>query len=248
MPPSEIDELRQQLDRLELSGKRVIPFKGLPVMDRAFFPGGNGLYLGCEAEMPKNGVLVLGSNFGCVADYLSADETLIRRDEVNTSHTWKGIFRIFAPQTGIPYEQCFFTNAWPFLHAGTSNMTKGLTHVWLEDRRLMQQCLDFFDRTLAVLQPRLVIALGPGVAAFISRYWPLELQEWSGNSVASMDERPVMEVGYENRFILCTAITHPSHSNSWRRKPPFQGTEGEIELLRQAASKAGLNKAGSERS
>jgi hypothetical protein len=245
--PSEIDKLRSELDSLDLSGKKVIPFKGLSLMERAFFPGGNGLFLGNRGGIPAGGTLVLGSNFGCEADYLDANGSLRRQDGTQSSSTWKGLFRVLTPRTGIELNQCFFTNAWPFLHEGTSNETKGLISAWLADDALMKKCLNFFERTLLMMRPKLVIALGTGASAFLSCLWPDKMSAWRGNSVASMDALPIAEAEFSNRCLVCTAITHPSHSNSWRRTPPLHGLQGEIDLLRQAAIKAGINGAGKRR-
>jgi hypothetical protein len=107
MPPAQIDELRLKLDSLGLRGKSAVHFKGLPVMDRAFFPGGNGLFLGNGADIPIGGVLVLGSNFGCVTDFVRENGALVRRDETQSSNTWKGLYRLFTRQTGIDLIECF---------------------------------------------------------------------------------------------------------------------------------------------
>jgi hypothetical protein len=204
-------------------------------MEKAFFPGGNGLFLGAEAVLLTGGTLILGSNFGCVADYLCEDGSLMRKDETRSSATWKGLYRMLPPETGIRLESCFFTNAWPFLHQGTTNETKGLIPIWLSDTSLMAKCLRFFQETLKIVRPRLVVGLGTGASAFLSCLWPDELREWRGNSVISLDKKPIGEVEALGYRLVCTAITHPSHTNSWRRTAPFQGTRGEIALLTSAA-------------
>jgi hypothetical protein len=240
MPPAGIDELRKKLDALDMKGKKVVPFRGRRIMERAFFPGGNGLFMGSTASIPTAGTLILGSNFGCVADFVREDGILVRSDETETSDTWKGLYRMLAPETKIKLDECFFTNAWPFLHEGASNQTNGLISFWLVDCSLMKNCGRLFKETLSIVQPRLIVALGTGSPAFLAHLWPEELGAWAGNSVASMDQKPIAEISFDGRRVICTAITHPSHSNSWRRRPPNQGTEGEIRLLSEAASRARL--------
>ena len=208
-------------------------------MEKAFFPGGNGLFKGSAASVPVQGTLILGSNFGCVADFV-CDRRLVRSDETGTSETWKGLFRMLSPQTRIKFDKCFFTNAWPFLHEGESNETKDLIPIWLADSPLMEKCVHFFKETLSIVQPKLIVALGTGSPALLSHLWPNELEAWAGNSVASMDRKPIAEINLGGSSITCTAITHPSHSNSWRRRPPYQHTEGEIRLLAEAALQARL--------
>jgi len=239
MPPAQIDELRKKLNALDLNGAKVVPFRADLVMDRAFFPGGNGLYMGRTASIPVAGTLVLGSNFGRVPDFIRGG-SLVRSDETQTSNTWKGLYRMLSPETKIKLERCFFTNAWPFLHEGNSNETKGLISAWLADTRLMKTCVGFFKETLSVVQPKLIVALGTGAPALLSRLWPEELGEWSGSSIASMDAKPIAMVNSGGNKIICTAITHPSHSNSRQRRPPYQDTEGEIRLLAEAALLAQL--------
>jgi hypothetical protein len=241
MPPVEVDHLRSKMDALDLTGTAVIPFKGCPVMEKAFFPGGNGLFSGSRASISREGTIILGSNFGCLADFMHEESgSLVRFDETQTSNTWKGLYRMLVPQTKISLDRCFFTNAWPFLHQGNSNQTNGLISAWLADDSLMKKCLGLFEETVSIFQPKLVVALGPGVSAFLSHVWPKELAGWRGNSIASMDDEPLLELNCSHRRLVCTAITHPSHSNSWRRQEPYQGTHGEIRLLMEAASRAGL--------
>jgi len=248
MPAGKIDELRKRLDALELKGKSVVPFRGLPIMERAFFPGGNGLLLGRSAVVPNGGTLVLGSNFGCVQDFVNADGTLKRQDETGASYeskataTWKGIRRVFPSSSIIDLELCFFTNAWPFLHEGKSNLTHGLMQSWLKDRLLMQTCLSFFEETLLMTRPKLILALGTGVPAFLAHFWPSECAAWRQQSIAGMDKLPIAkETKFISERIICTAITHPSDArNSNRRLSPYNGEAGERRLLTEAALLANL--------
>lgn len=239
MSSSQILALREKLDGLNLTGRKVVPFKGLPVMEKAFFPGGNGLFDGSEANVPVGGIIVLGSNFGCKGDFIKSDGTLVRGDETRNSPTWTGLRRMFAPQTHLDFSRCFFTNAWPFLHEGESNDTGPLIPSWLSDDSLMKECSFLFGETLSMIQPRLIVALG-GAAAFMGHFWPEELGVWRDNKVSSIDKKPIGKVEFDGASIICTAITHPSHSNSWRRQLPYQDTRGEIRLLAEAASQAGL--------
>ncbi len=238
MPPKEIDELRKTLDNLNFAREGILPFKGLPVMERAFFPGGNGLFKGIGGHLTRRGILIIGSNFGCTSDFLREDGTLMRLDETRTSNTWKGLYRILTPKTTIDLDECFFANSWPFLHKGKSNETKGLTNDWLADHDLMMNCMRLFEATLNLIKPRLIVALGPPASAFLGCIWPGELAIWRNNSISAMDSCPIQMVGINGYRTVCTAVTHPSHSNSWRRRPPYGGTEGEISLLSEAALKA----------
>jgi hypothetical protein len=240
MPPAEIDSLREKLDKLALSGAKVLPFKGRPVMDRAFFPGGNGLFDGSKGTLPIGGTLILGSNFGCIADFIDETGGLIRRDETGSSATWRGLREILK-QTPVRLEDCFFSNAFPYLHYGTSNLTKDLIPIWLRDELLMKDCVGFFHETLSTVRPKLIVALGTGTPAFLSRIWPKELGAWAGRSIASMDQIPSSSVPFAGGTCICTAITHPSdRRNAGLRRQPYSGREGEVKLITEAAHQAGI--------
>lgn len=251
MPPAEVDELRRKLDALELTGKKVVPFKGRPIMQRAFFPGGNGLFLGSTASVAIRRTLILGSNFGCVPDFVREDGSLVRCDETNFSKTWVGRkpgfgMKAMLARTPIKLEECFFTNAWPFLHEGSSNNASNLIKPWLGDENLMKVCMGFFTNSVSKVKPKLIVALGPGAAAFVSEVWPHRFAEWSGCTIDSMDRKPVDSVVFEREPIVCTAITHPSaHDlNAMRRAKPYESPsnsiDGEVRLLVRAAKEAGI--------
>ena len=236
MPPAGIDELRKKLDALDLKGKNVVPFKGLPVMEKAFFPGGNGLYLGSSANITIGKTLILGSNFGCVKDFDPR-----KKDETVCSKTWVGRKPGFGlkgmlPRTPIRLEECFFTNAWPFLHEGGSNDASKLIKPWLSDKNLMKECTEFFTTTISTVKPKLIVVLGTGASAFISKVWPHRFEEWGGCTIASMDRKPMDFVDFEGESIVCTAITHPSAHDLNAKN----SIDGEISLLIKAAEEAGI--------
>jgi len=240
MPQEKIDLLRKKLDELKLEGAKIRSFKGFPVMQKAFFPGGHGLYEGIDGTLPIGGTLILGSNFGCVADFVNDAEDLIRQDETSSSATWRGLKEIL-PRTPIKFDACFFTNAFPYLHDGESNLTKNLISIWLRDEPLIQDCVHFFNDTLSTIRPNLIVALGTGASSFLSRIWPIELKAWAGRSIASMDQTPWATVSFEGWAGICAAITHPSdRRNAVLRQPPYRGREGEIRLITEAAKKAGI--------
>ncbi len=251
MPPAEVDELRKKLDALELTGKKVAPFKGRPIMLRAFFPGGNGLYLGSTASVAICRTLVLGSNFGCVTDFVREDGSLVRCDETNSSKTWVGRkpgfgLKAMLTRTPIKLEECFFTNAWPFLHEGNSNNASELIMPWLGDKNLMHDCTEFFTKSVSKIKPKLIVVLGPGAAAFVSKVWPHTFAEWGGCTISSMDRKPMDSVVFEREPIVCAAITHPSaHDlNAMKRAEPYKSLsnsiDGEVRLLVRAAKEAGI--------
>ena len=234
-PNEVINRLRAKLVVLDIGNRKLRSFEGLPVMTHAFFPGGNGLYKGFEAtRFPIGGTLILGSNFGCLSGFIDAQGRLLVADERGNA-TWKPLlFSLHA--AGIKADECFFTNAWPFLHEGESNL--GPIGDWLEDEELMTACVGFFEYTFKIMRPRLIIGLGIGPAALLSRVWPKGLVSWSKYALQGMDDLPMATVHLLGQTAVCVAITHPSMPNAWRRRPPYQHRTGEVQLLTEARLKS----------
>ncbi|HEY6249165.1 MAG TPA: uracil-DNA glycosylase family protein [Candidatus Angelobacter sp.] len=201
------------------------------MMTHAFFPGGNGLYDGIHAtRMPTSGTVILGSNFGCVSKFINAQGKLLIEDE-RSNPTWKPLLENLT-LAAIDVTECFFTNAWPLLHLGESN--RGPVRQWLNDPALMASCLPFFEYTLTTMQPSLIVALGTGPAAFLSHIWPKDLSPWRAYSLRGLDDLPMATVRFEQRTMICVAVTHPSMRNARQRRPPYQHRKGEIRLLTEA--------------
>lgn len=201
-------------------------------MTHAFFPGGNGLYEGINAtQFPVGGTMILGSNFGCLNKFVDQQGELQRPDERRNS-TWRALLK-YLHGAGIKANECFFTNAWPFLHAGKSNLGPPIDN-WLRNHALMASCVEFFGYTYTTMHPRLVIALGKGPAAFLSHVWPKELIQWRENTFRKLDDLPMATVYFQGQSAVCVAITHPSMHNAKHRRPPYQYDAGEIRLLIEA--------------
>ena len=233
-----IDRLRGALSQLELSDRRRASFTGLPVMTHGFFPGGNGLWQGVHAiQLPVRGVLVLGSNFGSLGNFVNETGELVVLDERENT-TWRPLRKILE-DSGIDVEECFFTNAWPFLHHGDSNLARDIAN-WLGDPGLMDSCVSFFKVTLAKIMPRMIIALGKGPAAFLGSIWPEQIGQWQGYKISALDDLPMAAVRVGDKDAICVAITHPSMRNAWRRRPPYQGRIGEVQLLIEAHNQSCL--------
>jgi hypothetical protein len=227
-----IDQLRDKLDSLPEPGMNLRRLVGLPVMKHGFFPGGNGLYEGTQASrFPVKGTLILGSNFGCVEKFVSSEGKLLCEDERHNP-TWRSLLKSLAGAK-IERNECFFTNAWPFLHVGGGN-TGTKVEVWLRNAELMTACTQFFKYTCAVMQPKLIVTLGRGPAAFLSCIWPEELAPWKQCKLKSLDELPKACISSQRQSVVCVGITHPCISNAWRRKAPYQYSAGEIQLLTEA--------------
>lgn len=226
-----INQLRDKLDSLPEPGMNLRRFAGLPVMKHGFFPGGNGLYDGNHASrFPINGTLILGSNFGCVEDFIN--EGKLKHEDERRNSTWRSLLKSLQG-ANIHWNECFFTNAWPFLHVGGGN-TGTTIDAWLRNQALMAACIDFFKYTCAAMQPRLIVPLGRGPAAFLSCIWPEELAPWKKYSLKGLDELPKARVSFQGHSIICVGITHPCFPNARHRKAHYQHVAGEIQLLTEA--------------
>lgn len=209
-------------------------------MARGFFPGGNGLFEGEAAKnFPFHGTLVLGSNFGCAAKFGRSDATLVVNDEISDpgNKTWPPLRRLL-DESEIDLRACFFSNVWPCLHEGTTNTLGALMKNWLANPALMAICSQFLTGTCAAMQPSLIVALGPGPAAFLGTVWPRELGPWQRNSIAAIDALPLASIQLEgvSHKTVCVALVHPcyQHINAKRRKQPYQNAEGEVRLIKEA--------------
>jgi hypothetical protein len=235
--------LRAELDKLDFERYSLVSFRGKPVMKRGFFPGGNGLFEGENAgRFPVGGTLVLGSNFSAASNFCHPDGRLICDDETS-GKTWLPMRELF-DGAELDLTDCFFTNAWPCLHAGTSNTLGKLIKKWLANPSLMHECAKFFAKTCADLKPSMIVALGPGPAAFVANVWPRELKQWMGNNIKSMDSLPIGVVQIEGvtHRTVCTAVVHPcyQHINAKHRKVPYRDAAGEMQLVKEADDKRKL--------
>lgn len=249
------DEL-QIFDQVDLARLQAHSFSGLPLMDYAFFPGGNGLRKGITVvDFPQIRTLVLGSDFGCSSKYVDELNRLLnkKRDE-RDGPTWTPMLTQLR-QTPINPDECFFTNAWPVLHLPCENLRESNDNppidLWRRDDEFTQLCIRFFRFTLQVVRPDLIAALGKGPALFLGDVWPVQLRAWRflGNhnlvdvNWKKLDRMNIAETSFDGHRVHCVALNHPSKArlNAKHRVPPYQGQEGEVRLLCEAASRAGIN-------
>jgi len=254
----EINKLRTELakfDENDLCRLQARSFAGIPPMNYAFFPGGNGLYLGKEArEFPRTRTLILGSDFACLTRHVDdKNQLLIISCDERGGPTWKPMLDALR-QTPILPEESFFTNAWPVMHLALdgergSNDNPPIDF-WRCNDSFMQRCIDYFRISLQVVKPKLIVALGKGPAVFLGEVWPVELKHWKFPSEYRLaeinwrllDRKWIAETESEGRRIHCVAVNHPSKGrlNAKHRASPYKGLEGEVRLLNEAARQAGI--------
>lgn len=177
---------------------------------RAFFPAGNGIYGGSNS-FPKNGIMILGQDWGTEKGY---DEDLKRGGEPENYPTWKNILK-FLEATGLSTDYCFFTNVFMGLRKeGTAYGRFPAFNNKPENKKYLDNCKEFFLYQIEIQKPKLILVLGLRVAEFLAEVSG-QLSSWSKiNNFKSIDENNnqikrdiVFNNGVVSNLIL---LMHPS--------------------------------------
>ncbi len=216
----------------------------IPVPERiagtAFFPGGSGLWQtsGSNAAppFPVGKVMVLGHDFHSEDGYR---QSLAKRGENLQGPTWRNLLQLLY-EADIGPEQCFFTNAYMGLRAG-SNTTGKFPGAY--DHGFVERCRSFLAAQIAIQQPRLILTLGnyvPSILAGLSD----DLAQWrSCHSLTKLDAlgvplvTNVQFVADANWNTTVVALTHPSlrpANVSRRRYKELRGNDAEVAMVREA--------------
>lgn len=165
-------ELTHPVERLFDQLHIVRPYVGgmVEIPDRlpglAFCPGGHGLWKAPgiveKPPAPIGGVMVLGNNFQCVAN----SQSLLGKgkEDPQRDATWRSLLALMQ-SVDLDPERCFYTNAFMGLVDGDDP-----THSvpGMRDAGFVNRCRSFFLIQLQVLQPKVILALGTKVPAFLS--------------------------------------------------------------------------------
>lgn len=131
-----------------------------------FFPGGDGLWKEPEStsrpQLPLGGVMVLGNNFQCTANY----DAICRAgsEDRQRDATWRNLLH-FLGQVDISPSRCFFTNAYMGLVAGCDSTR---TVPGMRDAGFLERCRAFFLQQVRLIQPSVILALGTKVPPFLA--------------------------------------------------------------------------------
>ena len=210
----------------------------------AFFPGGMGLWHpepeGTLPSMPVGGVMVLGHDFYSEAGYR---RFVANRGESTKGPTWRNLLALLA-RVDIGPEQCFFTNAYMGLRAGSQNTGR---FPGAKDPGFVDRCRAFLAEGLRAQSPRLVLTLGSHVPAVLA---PLseDLAPWlKVASLKALDEagRPLVPDARFPQGLRATvaALVHPSirwASVLGRRYDSLNGDAAEVAMLEEALRASGL--------
>lgn len=145
--------VRDYSDSDETSVRRI----GDAIDGTAFFPGGHGLWRGMTAHgplpetFPDQPVMIVGHNFAKVTDY---ERWQKRGIELVRGTTWAKL-REYLEVAQLAAEECFFTNALMGLQPHKALGALKTTDLF------RSECRCFLAEQISIVQPRLIVALGP---------------------------------------------------------------------------------------
>jgi len=181
--------------------------------------------------------MVLGHDFHSLAGY----EWNRRHVAENlNSPTWRHL-RPLLRAVRIPLETCFFTNVYMGLREGPA--TTGL-FPGSSNSAFVSRCRLFFIRQLQVQRPRIILALGAHVRAFLAPLSP-ELSGWatcdSFRQLDAADHSTVAAATFAPADHTCAlvALTHPCFRPAnvrHRRWRTLRGDLAEVRMVRHALS------------
>lgn len=252
-----IDALFAELAKITDYPEGVVPVPSPQLTGNAFFPGGDGLWKADLAAprppMPRNGILVLGHDFGSEAYFdarKNGSETEFDPAQSNAdpNATWRDLHRLLK-LVPVNLSTCFFTNIYMGLRAGDAPMTGPFPG--RKDKTFVQKCYDLFTFQLAQLQPKLILTLGKEVPPLLAQLAPADLRGWKKiQRFSEMDNknttgplvRAVQFPGM-SESICVVALVHPCMGNSnriHRTYGEFNGEEAELAMIREGLKIAGL--------
>ena len=210
-----------------------------PIVGTAFFPGGYGLWNPHETfplpAFPVGGVMVLGQDFHSEVGYQAS---LARGHESRTQPTWRNLLPLLK-KSGIGPEECFFTNVFMGLRAGTATMG---TFPGAKNPGFVHHCQDFLVTQISVQRPSLIVTLGIHAPPVLAELSP-QLKPWlAKRGLKHLDDVGPLQTEVQFKGIpefstTVVALVHPSlrfGSLRHRRYKGFTGPEAEDLMLADA--------------
>jgi uracil-DNA glycosylase family 4 len=124
------------------------------VQKQGFFPICTGTIDG-STDLSKLNIMIVGQDFGTKIDY---DKKKIAEmgENIEKQSTWKNL-KPMLNNLGINPNECFYTNLLLGLRTTDSNV--GISPA-LENEKYVSQCVEFFQKQIDAIQPKLIIFLG----------------------------------------------------------------------------------------
>lgn len=210
-----------------------------PIIGTAFFPGGYGLWNPKGTlplpVFPIGGVMVLGHDFHSENGYRkSLDEGRERMSQP----TWRNLLKILRTAEIRP-EDCFFTNVYMGLRAGTA---KTGVFPGASNDQFVQHCLSFLRVQIATQRPSLIITLGKYAPLLLASLSP-DLSTWAERSgFKHLDKSEPVRHGVTFAQVpeysaSVVALLHPSLRAASLRHREYKGLkkeEAEALMLKEA--------------
>jgi uracil-DNA glycosylase family 4 len=210
----------------------------VPIQGLGFFPATSGSFHSSVLNVPLNRrVMFVGQDFGCKA-------YVMRCRKVPDADIKSGtglVLHQLIQKTGIPIEDCFFTNALFGVRVGKTNI--GRSPGW-NSQDFLKRCTDALRLQIDVVQPSAIICLGRAAPELLVRIFD-ECQSWIGKTFKEIDQSGQQLITLARRVgsvSTLAILVHPSFRRlnvQSRRFRNAEGTNAEVELL--AATWTALN-------
>ena len=155
-----VQQLLDEMDRIVRDYDPTVGRTGRTVDEliqgTAFFPGGCGLWRGnalcgpMPEHFPTAPIMLVAHNYDSVASHERSKE---RGGEVD-SFFWRDVLIPYMTEAGIDPHDVFFTNALMGCKPGSATGDMPAAPGYEE------QCSEFLERQIEIVEPRIVIALG----------------------------------------------------------------------------------------
>lgn len=216
-----------------------------------FFPGNPGLWNVRRDQplppWPLDGVMIVGHNYDSEEGFR---RTVSRTKPLAIEQAWPAFrwLRLLLEGASIKLEDCFFTNFFVGLKAGTQATGP---FPGRHDATFVSWCRALLAEEIRLQQPALLLTLGQAVLPFLAQLEPLKA--WSGaKALRKLDEQnkavlPQVQFSECPHPTTVVALTHPgywprnviSRQYNSGRYGPLSGRVAEEALLRDGVKHSG---------
>lgn len=213
------------------SGMAPVPYP-LPIAGRGFFPVTSGSFHdGSIHSQVRRKILFVGQDWGCIG----ALADLEKNADADIGGTTGRHLSALIGRSGIPLEECFFTNALFGVRTGNTNV--GRNAAWKE-KDFCQACKEALILQIKEIKPSVIVSLGRDAPRLLGALFK-ECLPWISNSFRRIDsdghakiELPPNDLG----LVRAAILVHPSYREVNKRWRTFKGAEGdhaEIAILKE---------------
>jgi len=209
---------RMHKDASLLSNPEGIINVPCPLKGSAFFPGGNGLYYENETKEHEIKYMIVGQDYDNEEKYDNLLKTEHQSEVSKNNSTWRNLL-ILLKDCNIPFNQCFFTNAFMGLRAkATKNTGRSILFQKRFEPEFKTHSL-FFQKQVKLIKPKVIIAMGAHLPGYFARCYPQSsslsrlINVRTFKQLDEQIETGEFHITEENRQIPVVFITHTSMYN-----------------------------------